>query len=31
MQWEDMAWIHVAKDRDMWWAFEDKIMKLRVL
>jgi hypothetical protein len=26
----DMDWIHLAQDRDMWWALVNTIMNLRV-
>jgi len=28
--WEDMNWIHLAEDRDQWWALRNMIMNLQV-
>jgi hypothetical protein len=27
-RWEDVDWIHLAKDRDQWWALVNMVMKL---
>jgi hypothetical protein len=27
-EWGDMDWIHLAQDRDQWWAFVDMVMNL---
>jgi hypothetical protein len=27
---EDVYWIHLAQDRDQWWAVVNMVMKLRV-
>jgi hypothetical protein len=29
--WEDVEWIHLAQDRDQWWALVNTVMNLRVL
>jgi hypothetical protein len=26
----DVDWIHLAKNRDQWWAFVNTVIKLRV-
>jgi hypothetical protein len=26
-EWEVVEWIHVAQDRDQWWAFLNMVMK----
>jgi hypothetical protein len=28
--WEDLVWMHLAQDRDQWWAVMNTIMNLRV-
>jgi hypothetical protein len=28
--WRDVDWIHLAQDRDQWWAAVNTIMKIRV-
>jgi hypothetical protein len=28
--WEDVDWIHLAQDRDQWWAGVNTVMNLRV-
>jgi hypothetical protein len=28
--WEDVDWIHLAQDRDQWWAVVNTVMNLRV-
>jgi hypothetical protein len=28
--WEDVDWMHVAQDRDQWWALVNTVMNLRV-
>jgi hypothetical protein len=28
--WEDVDWIHLAQDRDPWWALVYTVMKLEV-
>ena len=28
--WEDMDWIALAQDRDMWWALVNVVMNLRL-
>jgi len=28
--WEDVAWIHLAQDRDKWWAALNMVMNLQV-
>jgi hypothetical protein len=28
--WEVVDWIHLAQDRDQWWALMNTVMKLRV-
>jgi hypothetical protein len=28
MKWEVMDWIHLAQDRDRWWAFTNTVMNL---
>jgi hypothetical protein len=28
--WEDVDWIHLAQDRDQWWAFMKTVMNFRV-
>jgi hypothetical protein len=27
--WEGVKWIHLARDRDRWWALVNKVMNLR--
>jgi hypothetical protein len=29
--WADMEWIHLAQDRDWWWAVVNMVMNLWVL
>jgi hypothetical protein len=29
-QWEGVDWIHLAHDRDQWWALMNTVMILRV-
>jgi hypothetical protein len=29
--WEGVEWIHLAQDRDCWWAFLNAVMNLQVL
>jgi hypothetical protein len=29
--WEGMEWIHLAQDRDQWWAFVNMVMNLQIL
>jgi hypothetical protein len=29
--WEGVDWIHLAQDRDNWWAFVNIVMNLQVL
>jgi hypothetical protein len=29
--WEGVEWIHLAQDRDWWWAVVNAVMNLRVL
>jgi hypothetical protein len=29
-EWEDVAWIHLANDRDQWRDVVNKVMNLRV-
>jgi hypothetical protein len=28
--WRNVDWIHLAQDRDQWWAVVNTVMKLRV-
>jgi ketosteroid isomerase-like protein len=28
--WEDVEWMHLARDRDKWWALVNAVMILRV-
>jgi hypothetical protein len=28
--WEGVDWLHVAQDRNQWWAAVNTVMKLRV-
>jgi hypothetical protein len=28
---EAVAWVHLAKDRDMWWCLENTVMSLGFL
>jgi hypothetical protein len=28
--WEDVDWIHLAQDRDQWWALVNTVMNLQV-
>jgi hypothetical protein len=28
--WEDVEWIHLAQDKDDWWALVNTVMKLQV-
>jgi hypothetical protein len=30
MRWDDMDWIHLALDRDLWMALVNMVMNLRV-
>jgi hypothetical protein len=30
IEWDDMDWIHLAKDRDRWRALVNTVMNLRV-
>jgi hypothetical protein len=30
IEWEGVDWIHLAKDRDQWWALVNTVMNLRV-
>jgi hypothetical protein len=30
IKWEGMDWIHLAKDRNEWWALATKVMNLRI-
>jgi hypothetical protein len=30
VRWEGMDWIHLAQDRDQWWAVVNTAMNLRV-
>jgi hypothetical protein len=30
-RWEGVEWIHLAQDRDQWWAFMNTVMNLWVL
>jgi hypothetical protein len=27
--WEDVDWIHLAQDRDLWWALVNTVINLR--
>jgi hypothetical protein len=29
--WEGVEWIHLAQDRDQWWALVNMVMNLQVL
>jgi hypothetical protein len=29
-EWEDVDWIHVVHDRDLWWGLVGTVMRLRV-
>jgi len=29
-RWEGVDWIHLAQDRDQWWALVNMVMNLRV-
>jgi hypothetical protein len=31
ISWEGMEWIHLAEDRDWWWAFVNVVVNLWVL
>jgi predicted small integral membrane protein len=28
--WEDVDWMHLAQDKDLWWAIVNTVMNLRV-
>jgi hypothetical protein len=28
--WEDVDWMHLVQDRDLWWALVNTVMNLRV-
>jgi glycine cleavage system protein P-like pyridoxal-binding family len=28
--WDSVGWIHLAQDKDQWWAFVNVVMNLRV-
>jgi hypothetical protein len=28
--WEDVEWMHLAQDRNQWWALVNTVMNLRV-
>jgi hypothetical protein len=30
MGWEGVDWMHLAQDRDQWWALVNMVMNLRV-
>jgi hypothetical protein len=31
VEWDAMGWIHLAQDKDDWWALVNIVMNLRVL
>jgi hypothetical protein len=31
ISWRVVEWIHLAQDRERWWAFVNVVMNLRVL
>jgi hypothetical protein len=30
-EWSGVEWIHLAQDRDWWWALVNMVMNLRIL
>jgi hypothetical protein len=30
MRWEEVDWMHLAQERNQWWAVANKVMNLRV-
>jgi hypothetical protein len=30
IKWEGVVWMHLAQDRDKWWALVNTVMNLRV-
>jgi hypothetical protein len=28
--WEDVGWMHLAQDRDKWWALVNTVMNIQV-
>jgi hypothetical protein len=30
ISWDNVDWVHLAPDRDRWWALMDTVMNLRV-
>jgi hypothetical protein len=31
IEWESVDWMHLAQDRDYWWALVNTVMNLRVI